>query len=490
MTTLRKPFRGVVNTMPLDRRSAKPLHRQIYDEFRERILRGDLGAGDAVPSTRQLARDLHISRLPVVEAYSQLQAEGYFETRTGSGTYISRSLQLAPPANLAPSPSGSQRSRRVSSRAMRLPKYERPVWADNLGPFQVGQPDLHDFPADIWSRLVGRYARSIHVKSLQYGGPFGMPELRIAIATYLRTSRGVRCTAEQIMITSGSQQALDLSLRVLLDPGDQVWIEEPGYWLIHHLLRASGCRAIPVPVDAEGLNVEHGLRLARKARAAFVSPSHQYPLGVTMSAVRRLQLLEWAKVVHAWIIEDDYDSEYRYDSMPIGSLQGLDRWDRVIYIGNFSKVMFPAMRLGYLVVPMDLTERFASVRQTMDICPAHMNQAAMANFIGEGHFARHIRRMRPVYAERRSVLVAELERELTQSQIMGGEAGMHLSLVSRTPIDDQRIASEAAMQSLWLSPLSASYSGRSSQSGFVLGFGNTRVSQIPRAVQMLSRLLG
>src|SRR5215831_1004409 len=183
MTTFRKPLRGVVNTLPLDRGSPKPLHRQIYDEFRERILGGDLGPGNVVPSTRQLASDLHISRLPVLEAYSQLLAEGYFETRIGSGTYVSRSLQRAPATNLSQNPSGSPRSRRVSTRAMRLPPYERPFWADNLGPFQVGQPELHDFPAGIWSRLVGRYARSIHVKNLQYSGPFGMSELRNAIAT-------------------------------------------------------------------------------------------------------------------------------------------------------------------------------------------------------------------------------------------------------------------------------------------------------------------
>jgi GntR family transcriptional regulator/MocR family aminotransferase len=491
MTSLRKPLRGIVTTLPVDRRSCKAFHRQIYDEFRRRILRGELTTGEIVPSTRQLAHDLRISRLPVLEAYAQLVAEGYFETRAGAGTFITRSLKLSETAMASRSTTALRAPQRISAGAKALPPYERPWWAERLGPFQVGQPELHDFPVNIWSRLVGRYARSMHVRDLQYGDPFGMPELRTAVATYLRTFRAVRCSPEQIMITSGSQQALDLCVRVLLDSGDQVWVEEPGYWLVKQVLTAAGCRRVPVAVDGEGLNVELGIRLAPRARAALVAPSHQYPLGVTMSVARRLKLLEWASAAAAWIIEDDYDSEYRYDSMPIASLQGLDQSDRVIYIGNFSKVMFPALRLGYVVVPIELRERFAAVRQTMDICPAHLNQATMADFIREGHFARHLRRMKPIYGKRRDVLVTELERYLSRCcQIVGSAAGMHLVLVTPARIDDVGIARKAASQSLWLSPLSASYAGTSAKSGFVLGFGNTKESRIPRAVQTLRHLLG
>jgi len=465
------------------------MHSQIYEEFRERIVQGYLSAGNRVPSTRELARDLRISRLPILDAYAQLLAEGYFEARAGSGTYVASSLQPNTGQSIIRK-TEPRTNRRVSFRTRHLPKYQRPTWAENLGPFQVGQPELREFPVSTWSRLVGRYARSIRIKDLQYGHPFGMQELRNTIAAYLRTSRAVRCTADQIVVTSGSQQALDLAVRVLLNPGDQAWCEEPGYWLAKQVLMAGGSRIVPVLVDEEGLQVELGMKLARTARAAFVSPSHQYPLGVTMSAARRLKLLEWADAAQAWIIEDDYDSEFRYDSVPIASLQGLDRNDRVIYIGNFSKAMFPAMRLGYMVIPADLIESFAAVRQTMDICPALMNQAAVVDFIREGHFARHIRRMRPIYARRRRVLTNELVRQLnSRCRIMGSAAGMHLALVTRTWVDDEGIASRAAKRSLWLSPLSASYLGRSAQTGFVLGYGNTKVSQIPEAVEKLKDLL-
>lgn len=489
MTTIRKPLRGVTNLIAVDRRSSRPLRQQIYEEFRNRVIRRELQSGQLVPSTRELARDLKISRLPVLEAYAQLLAEGYFETRVGSGTFIASSLQVvSTPAHSA----GQARSpvaRPISKRAAALPKYERPAWAESLGPFQVGQPELHDFPMDIWSRLVGRYARSMRVKGLQYGDPFGIPELRRAIATYLQASRAVRCTPEQIIIVSGSQQALDLSARVLLDPDVPAWVEDPGYWLVRHVVTAAGCRMVPVPVDSDGLNVHAGMKLCRNARVAFVSPSHQYPLGVTMAAARRLDLLAWAETANAWIIEDDYDSEYRYDSTPIASLQGLDSNHRVVYIGNFSKVMFPSMRLGYVVVPPDLVERFAAVRQTMDICPPHTNQAVMTEFIREGHFSRHLRRMRPVYEERRRVLVEALQRELGgRCHIVGDAAGMHLTIYV-DGCDDSGIALRAAERSLWLSPLSASYAGGASRAGFVLGFGNTRVGQIPAAVTQLRKLL-
>jgi GntR family transcriptional regulator/MocR family aminotransferase len=489
MTTIRKPLRGVANLIAIDRRSSKPLRQQIYEEFRDRVLRRELQSGQLVPSTRELSRDLRVSRLPVLEAYAQLLAEGYFEARTGSGTFIAASLQVFSTTPQSAAPVRPPQKRPISRRAASLPKYERPSWAESLGPFQVGQPDLHDFPMDVWSRLVGRYARSLRVKGLQYGDPFGMPELRRAIATYLQASRAVRCTPEQIIIVSGSQQALDLSARVLLDPDVPVWVEEPGYWLVHHVLAAADCRTMPVPVDANGLDVRAGIKLCPNARAAFVAPSHQYPLGVTMTAARRLELLAWADAANAWIIEDDYDSEYRYDSAPIASLQGLDRNQRVIYIGNFSKVMFPSMRLGYLVVPPDMVERFAAVRQTMDICPPHMNQAVMTEFIREGHFSRHLRRMRPVYEERRRVLVEALERELGNCcAIAGDAAGMHLAIYV-DDCNDRSIAAKAGERGLWLSPLSASYAGGPTRTGFVLGYGNSRAAQIPAAVTQLRKLL-
>ena len=487
ITTLKSQFRGISNLITVDRRASKPLYQQIYDSFRSRIIRGELRAGDLVPSSRELARELRISRLPALTAYAQLLAEGYFESRAGAGTFISSSL---PNRSTGSSPSAARGQRLLSAHAAALPKYERPSWAESLGPFQVGQPELQKFPIEIWLKLIARYSRRMRLKALQYGDAMGLPELREAIATYLRTSRGVRCEAQQIMIVSGSQQALDLATRVLLEAGSAAWVEEPGYWLVHHVLKAARCRIVPVPVDAEGLNVSAGIKLNRNARAAFVAPSHQYPLGVTMSAARRLQLLEWAQRSRAWIVEDDYDSEYRYGNLPIASLQGLDGNGRVIYIGTFSKVMFPSMRLGYLVIPVDVIERFAAMRQVMDICPTHITQAVMSDFIREGHFARHVRRMRPIYAERRRVLIAELERQLGDNvTIIGDQAGMHLAIFLAPGRDDRKIAATAARQSLWLSALSSSYVGKTPRHGFVLGFGNSKAKDISQAVRHLKKFI-
>ncbi|MCA1826622.1 MAG: PLP-dependent aminotransferase family protein [Myxococcales bacterium] len=466
----------------VDRRSRQPLYRQIYERVRSRVLRGELRPGELVPSTRELSRELGVSRIPVLNAYEQLLAEGYFESRAGAGTWVSSSLAGGRPAT--PKPRGE---RRVSKHAAALPPYQRPVWAENLGPFQVGQPDLHRFPIRTWARLVARYTRNMRVRALQYGDALGLPELREAIAAYARRSRGVRCEAGQVVILSGSQQALDLATRVLLDDGDAAWVEEPGYWLVHHVLKAAGCRASPVPVDAQGLDVAAGEELCRRARAAFVAPSHQYPLGVTMSAARRMQLLAWAQRAGAWIVEDDYDSEYRYDSMPIASLQGMDANGRVIYAGTFSKVMFPSLRLGYLIVPSDLVERFAAMRRAIDLCPPNLTQAVMAEFIAEGHFARHIRRMRPVYASRRRVLVEAVEREFGGSaQLVGDEAGMHVALLLEC--DDVRLAAAAGRRGIQVSPLSASYTGPPARRGFVLGFGNAAESRIAPAVRLLRNL--
>jgi GntR family transcriptional regulator/MocR family aminotransferase len=328
-------------------------------------------------------------------------------------------------------------------------------------------------------------------KSFQYGESMGSKALREAIATYLRTARSLHCSAEQIMVVSGSQQALEISARLLLDPGSPVWVEEPGYSLARDAFALTGCHLIPVPVDKEGLDVAAGIKGCRKARAAFVTPSHQFPLGVTMSASRRLQLLDWAQNTGSWIIEDDYDSEYRYESSPIPSLQGLDASVRVIYIGTFSKVLFPSLRIGYVVVPLDLVDRFLSIRRAMDIGPPTFYQEVLANFIGEGHFGRHIRRMRVLYRERRSALVAGIGKELGgMVEVLGAEAGMHLTVIlSKGSHGDLEIAERAARQNLWLWPLSSSYLGEAPRPGFILGFGSTAVADIPHAVRKLRHLL-
>ncbi|MGC2229396.1 MAG: PLP-dependent aminotransferase family protein, partial [Candidatus Sulfotelmatobacter sp.] len=345
------------------------------------------------------------------------------------------------------------------------------------------------FPFHVWNALVTRHCRNAHAKSLDYGDAMGSKDLREAIAAYLRTARGVRCEAQQIMVVSGSQQALDISARVFLDPGSRVWMEEPGYRFARNVFAINGCQIVPVPVDGEGLDVAAGIKRCRRARAALVTPSHQYPLGVTMSASRRLQLVDWAQSSESWIIEDDYDSEYRYESMPIASLQGLDCNSRVIYIGTFSKVLFPSLRLGYLVVPPDLTERFLAVRLAMDIGPPSFYQAVLADFISTGHFSRHIRRMRLLYSERRRVLIDSIRKDLGfAADVTGGEAGMHLS-VTLKGINDCEVAERASSRNLWLVPLSTSYLGKASRQGFILGFGSTEVADIPNAVRKLRTVL-
>jgi GntR family transcriptional regulator/MocR family aminotransferase len=300
----------------------------------------------------------------------------------------------------------------------------------------------------------------------------------------------VKCEWQQIMIVSGSQQALDLSARVLLDVGSPVWVEEPGYWLARHVFLSAGCRLVPVPVDDDGLDVAAGIERCRKARAAYVAPSHQYPLGAMMSASRRFQLLDWAQASGSWIVEDDYDSEYRYDSKPIASLQGLDRSSRVIYIGTFSKVLFPSLRVGYIVIPSDLVDHFAAIRHAMDVSPPHLYQAVLAAFINEGHFSRHIRRMRLAYGERREVLVTSIQKELDSVlQVQGAEAGLHLAVTLPKGYRDRMISARAALQNLWLWPLSPSYLGKNARQGFILGFGGTTAKEIPQAVRRLRAVL-
>jgi GntR family transcriptional regulator / MocR family aminotransferase len=362
-------------------------------------------------------------------------------------------------------------------------------WLKGWGAFGVGQVAVDQFPVHIWSSLVARRCRNMDLKSLHYGNPMGSEALRETLANYLRTARSLRCEAEQVMITSGSQQALEISARVILDSRNSVWIEEPCYRLAREVFALTGCHLVPVPVDQEGLDVTAGIKRCRKARTVFVTPSHQFPLGVTMSASRRFQLLDWAQRAGSWIIEDDYDAEYRYGSLPIASLQGLDANGRVIYIGTFSKVLFPSLRLGYVVIPPDLIDHFLTIRRAMDLAPPTLYQEVLADFIAEGHFARHIRRMRVLYDERQRVLVDAIDNELgSMVTVLGDEAGMHLALMLSNRVCDTEIAERAARQNLRLWPLSPCYLGQA-RPGFILGFGSTRVEEIPAAVRKLCKLL-
>jgi GntR family transcriptional regulator/MocR family aminotransferase len=490
---MKKTASGILPMIALDRTPPKALYMQIYEAFRRAIVEGNLRAGQRVPSTRVLAAELGVSRLPVLTAYSQLLAEGYFESHVGSGTVISNCVPLrlmqdnTAGSDAQPHLSGVRPlARRASVPSTPL----RPTLVQGFGAFNVGEIAFDQFPVKIWSSLISHRARDTQAQSLHYGEPMGLLALREEIANYLRMARSVRCEAEQIMIVSGSQQALDISGSVLVDPGSAVWIEDPGYRLARDVFSRAGCRLIPVPVDNQGMDVSAGIRLCRKARVAVVTPSHQFPLGVTMSAKRRLELLDWAQSTGGWIIEDDYDSEYRYDSSPIASLQGLDGNARVIYIGTFSKVLFPSLRLGYVVVPRDLVDHFVAARRFMDYGPPLFFQAVTTDFIHRGHFARHLRRMRTLYQKRRSVLVESIKKELGSTlTILGSEAGMHLTATLQSNIRDTEIAARGASQNLWIWPLSSSYLGSGTSNGFILGFANTAESDIPPAVRKLRNVL-
>lgn len=483
---------GLGPIFALDRRRAVPLHAQVYAGYRDAILDGRLRPGQRLPSTRSLARDLAVSRLPVVTAFQQLTAEGYIEGRVGAGTFVSTAFPTPPPST--PAGRDARHAQKVAPGPRRLPPEPLAAasepWLDCWGAFRVGQPAVDQFPTQLWARIVARRARSLPRRHMSYGDPMGLLPLRAAIADHLRTVRSVRATAEQIMIVSGSQQALTLVGRALVAAGDAVWLEEPGFPGARDALTLAGARAVAVPVDDDGLDVAAGIARCPRPRAIYVTPSHQYPLGVIMSAPRRLRLLEWARRRGAWVVEDDYDSEYHYDHQPIASLHGLDGDDRVIYIGTFSKVLFPAVRIGYVVIPADLIARFRCIRATLDNFPAPLYQLVLEEFIREGHLSRHLRRMRATYGERRRVLVSAIERELADcARIVGDRAGMHLVVMLPASVDDRDVAARAARRGLSIIPLSSCYAGRRRQSGLLLGYGATRVPEIAGAVAQLAAIL-
>ncbi len=465
----------------MDRASTVPIHRQIYDGMRRAILDGLLSPGMRVPSTRALAADLQVSRLPVLTAYDQLLHEGYLEGRTGSGTYVSSAI---PDDLLAPSvrPPGPTRRKR------RLPPPSRDE--GGLGPFRMSLPALDQFPHQAWARLVAREARALSPADMAYGDPAGLPALRLAVAEHLRAARAVRCEAEQVIIVSGSQAALRLAAGVLLEPGDRIAMEEPGSPLTRAALGAGGAEVVPVPVDGEGLSLTALQRRARRVRAVCLTPSHHYPLGTSMTAGRRLALLEWAWREGAWLIEDDYDSEYRYVSRPLGALQGMDRHDRVIYIGTFSKVLFPSIRIGYLVVPPALWNRFVEAREIFDLFSSTLYQRVVATFLRQGHFARHLRRMRGVYRGRRDALLAGLARHCAgRLTVLNADAGLHVAALLRAGLDDTDVVRRAAGRGLTATPLSTCYGGPVRRSGLLLGFGGSTERRLLEATKGLGQVL-
>ncbi len=479
----------------LDANSETPMYRQIFTCMRQAILDGRLRPGQRLPPTRTFASELGISRNTVLLAFDYLFADGYLQGKMGSGTFVTGTLPnkfLHIQKETIKSSKRKQPRRFISKRGEVIAKTSVIVTSTPgaFRPFQSGLPAINEFPFSQWTRLLAQQWRTLPQTSFDYGDAAGYLPLREAIAVYLRTSRAVRCHADQIIIVSGSQQALDLSARVLLDAGESCWFEEPGYRGARAALTGSGIRLTPVPVDDEGLDVAAGEALNPRARLAYVTPSHQFPLGVTMSLTRRLQLLEWASRSGAWILEDDYDSEYRYAGPPLSSLQGLDREQRVIYIGTFSKVLIPALRVGYMVVPPDLVEAFRSAKSHSDLHSPIVEQAALAQFISEGHFGRHIRRMRSLYKKRQDALIEAARRELRGLiELHPSEAGLHLVGWLPKGLDD-RVLSERLKQAGVVAPAVSNYYLKSQRrKGLVLGYAAFNEKLINRAVARLANIL-
>jgi GntR family transcriptional regulator/MocR family aminotransferase len=494
--SMRRVSASFLPPIALDSTKKRPLYRQLYEWFRSAIVAGQFRPGQRLPSTRRLAAELEISRIPVSSAYEQLHAEGYLETFVGAGTCVATSIPdhaLQPAtgkrSHLSTPASRSSTARRISRRVASI-RTKPQVRSNNLVAFRVSLPALEQFPMPVWSKVVNRHVRDQSRQLMAYGDARGHWPFRQQIAEYLGAARAVRCEPSQILVTTGSQQALQLAAQVLLDANAQVWFEDPGYPGARHALRMAGARIIPVPVDHDGLNVREGVRRARNAHAVYITPSHQYPLGMTMSAPRRMALLNWAARSGAWIIEDDYDSEFRFGARPFPSLQGLDTSARVIYAGTFSKVMFPALRLGYVVVPSDLIEAFAAVRDASDQFSSTLYQAAMATFIAEGHFARHIRRMRMLYRERRTELVEAIHDHMNDKlEVIGSEAGMHLVALLPPGVSDVALSRKAAVAGISAMPLSSCYLNKPVRPGLILGYGGTDIRQIREGVRKLSTLL-
>jgi GntR family transcriptional regulator / MocR family aminotransferase len=484
---------GFLPTVSVDAHSNSPIYKQIYDWFRLAILDGRLRPGQRVPSTRSLAIELKISRIPVLSAYEQLLSEGYLQTFGGAGTCVSRSIpeDVFRPVSQALRRAGRHnRPRRISrhlATAMSIPQFPD---TRILGAFRTCLPALDQFPIRVWSSLLARHSRDRSAELMAYGDPMGYAPFRETIAEYLGAARSVRCDASQVMVVAGSQQGLQISSRALLDAHDRVWMEEPGYPKARQTLVLAGAIPVPVPIDHEGLDVEEGLRRYPDARAAYITPSHQYPTGVTMSAARRMLLLDWAARTGSWIIEDDYDSEYRFTSRPVASLQGLDSDDRVIYIGTLSKVLFPALRLGYLVIPKDLLGAFRAARGATDIFSTTLFQAALTDFIREGHFARHIRRMRMLYKQRCETLAEAIRSKMgAQLEIISADGGMHLAGLLPPDVDDMVVSRKAADIGVSANPLSTCYLERPKRSGLILGFGDTDTAQIKEGVRRLATVV-
>ncbi len=461
----------------LDRRLATPLFRQVYQRIREAILDGTLPPRAPLPSSRSLAGQLSIARGTVELAYALLVGEGYVVGRAAAGTVVNPRL-----SQLSMLARGQEQGGKLSVLGDDLARTRQ------VHPFQMGLPALDAFPRKLWARLLARRARSLTPIAMISQDPAGHAPLRQAIAGYLAIARGIRCSTRQILITAGYQGALGLITRTLLAPGDAVWFENPGYFRARDALAMAGADVVPIPVDSDGLDIHVAIKRSPKARLAVVTPSHQCPLGVMLSLPRRLELLAWAAKTRAWIIEDDYDSEFRYLGRPLPALKSLDDAGRVLYAGSFSKVLCPGLRLGYLVVPSPEVDRFNRAAELFAPSSSLLDQMVLADFMKEGHFARHLKRMRRLYAGRRDALVSALRTVFDDRLALDvPPGGMHV--IARIAGRRNHVTLAERAQRGALASLSCCLVGRSSEFGLLLSFTNIPVETATREVQRLRSLL-
>jgi GntR family transcriptional regulator/MocR family aminotransferase len=483
------------NDLPLEPPSGtKELWRWLRDGLRSAILSGGLKPGSRMPSTRGLARQYQCSRGTVVLAFEHLRAEGYLEGRTGTGTFVA----LALPDDSLSTTRPAIRLKKQISRAT-ISTRGRSATADVLTlpasrsigkAFRSYEPAIDLFPVELWSRISGRVMRRAPRSLYGQGDARGYAPLRKAIAEYVGSTRGVRCDPGQVLVTAGTQQALDLTARLLLDPGDAVLMEDPGYPGAVHAFRAAGARIIPIAVDAEGLSIDLARHEQQKGKLVYTTPANQFPLGITMSLARRLELLNWAITDGAWIVEDEFDAEYRYFGRPVPALQSLDESGSVVYIGTFTKMLFNSLRLGFAVLPDRLVEAFAAARSLSDRHPPTLTQAILAEFILEGHFSHHVRRMRQIYAERASVLVEAAQRRLNGViEVVEPSSGMRTIGWVRTGEHDADLAERGRSQGLELAALSQFALRHLPPPGLVLGFAGCAPAELRRGVDVLAAIV-